>query len=415
MKTNHYSKFRLKHLKQAGFTLAEMMAVTVLSTLSVTFIYYLFVQQSQIARMQDDIANMQSAVQYSATHLERDLRRAGYMSLIANNDPRLCVPYNYDDFRAIRFTNAAFKSNNTRIKGTYQNQAFDVLNPNLVEADEIEIMANFSTSQDFPAAIDPSSPNAIIVELQDSNVNDERSFKRAFYSPNQLLFVKGLTGMVQIVQIDTSKALSNVYDPTKQRATLSINSNLPLIANRRCGISIRFQVAPLLKVKYQIKQDPNNNNWELWREVLTAQSCNTSGKCTWQPMPADSPHPPLVVSDRVADLQFWFSTANAGGDFNSLDPRCQGDTIPDCQTGAIARIGEDNYTGWPQNDDIRSIVSVYFRLSMHMDREDPDFPFIQRNSLLEPLLTFQINPKVKGSARVRTLSKQIQLVNFLVK
>ncbi len=401
--------------QQAGFTLAEMMAVTILSTLSVTFIFYLSVSQSRLARLQDDIANMQSSLQFASTRIERDIRRAGFMSLVSNNDPRLCVPFNFNDFRAIRFTNSEFQSSKTKMTVKSRKGEETMNNPNVVEADEIELMANFATTKDYPAAISPDNPNKIIIDLAGTDVADERSFKRAFYTPNQLLFIKGLTGKVQVVQVDTSKPFTNVYDKATSRAELFVNSNLPLRKTVRCGISIRFRVAPILKVRYRVRQNPGNNYWELWRQVLSPSSCNSNGRCTWDPMPSDSPFPPLVIAERVADLQFWFATAHNSRDFNGLDPMCTGTTVKDCEKGSTAQLGRDKETGWPVNDDIRSMVSVYFRLSIHMESEDPDFPHIKRKTLDDALLTFDLNPAVDGSARVRTLSKQIQLVNFLVR
>ncbi|TNE44850.1 MAG: hypothetical protein EP343_29805 [Deltaproteobacteria bacterium] len=401
--------------QQAGFTLAEMMAVTILSTLSVTFIFYLSISQSRLARLQDDIANMQSALQFASTRIERDIRRAGFMSLVSNNDPRLCVPFNFNDFRAIRFTNSEFDSSKTKMTVKSRSGEETLNNPNVVEADEIELMANFATTKDYPAAISPDNPNKIIIDLAGTDVADERAFKRAFYTPNQLLFIKGLTGKVQVVQVDTSKPFTNVYDKATARAELFINSNLPLRNTVRCGISIRFRVAPILKVRYRVRKNPASNYWELWRQVLSPSSCNSNGRCTWAPMPTSSPFPPLVIAERVADLQFWFATAHSSRDFNGLDPMCTGTTVKDCEKGSTAQLGRDKETGWPVNDDIRAMVSVYFRLSIHMESEDPEFPHIQRKTLDDALLTFDLNPKVDGSARVRTLSKQIQLVNFLVR
>lgn len=401
--------------RQAGFTLAEMMAVTILSTLSVTFIFYLSINQSRLAQLQDDIASMQSSLQFASTRIERDIRRAGFMSLVSNNDPRLCVPFGMNDLRAIRFKNSEFMSSATKMTVKSSKGTNTLTNPNVVEADELEIMANFATTKDYPAAISPDNPNKIIIDLSGTEIQDDRAFKRAFYTPNQLLFIKGLTGKVQVVQVDTSKPMTNVYDKVKARAEVFINSNLPLRNTVRCGISIRFRVAPILKVRYRVRKNDKSNYWELWRQVLSPSACNSAGRCTWTPMPTNSSFPPLVIAERVADLQFWFATAHSSRDFNGLDPVCSGSTTKDCDKGSVAQLGRDKETGWPVNDDIRAMVSVYFRLSVHMENEDPDFPHIQRKTLDDALLTFDLNPKVNGSARVRTLSKQIQLVNFLVR
>lgn len=401
--------------RTAGFTLAEMMAVTVLSTISVTFIYYLFVHQSRLALLQTDIANMQSTLQFAATRLEQDIRRAGFMTLISNDDPRLCVPYSNPDFRAIRYKNSEFKSSSTKISYVNRSGSTTKPNPNLVEADELELMANFSTATDYSGAISPDNPNKILLDLAGTDITNERAFKRAFYMPNQLLFIKGLTGKVQIVQVDTSKSLGAVYFPTKFRAELYLNSNLPLRNTLRCGISIRFRVAPIMKVRYRVRKSPTQNYWELWRQVLSAGQCTSAGSCTWTPLPTNSAHPPLIIAERVADMQFWFATAHSNRDFNGVNPLCSGANLTNCQSGGIAQLGRDKQTGWPQNDNIRSMVSVFFRLSIHMEKEDPSRPHIKRASLDDALLTFELNPDVNGSARVRTLSRAVQLVNFLIK
>ncbi|HAA53327.1 MAG TPA: hypothetical protein DCE42_01145, partial [Myxococcales bacterium] len=75
---------------QQGFTLTELMAVVALSALSLTFVYYLFVQNSRLFIVQEELAAVQSGLRFASSRLESDLQRAGFMTLINSNDPRRC-------------------------------------------------------------------------------------------------------------------------------------------------------------------------------------------------------------------------------------------------------------------------------------------------------------------------------------
>lgn len=404
---------------QRGFTIAELMAVVVLSSLSITFIYYLFIDQSRLARIQAEIGDLQTSLQFSVASIQRDLRRTGYMSIVTNTDKRLCSTIAHQEFNSIRYFDGDTKySFATKIGTTNVNK--------FIRPDRIELFGNFTTTTDFPAYIDPSKPDEVIIDFAGSSIRSQSAFEQAFYSPNQLAAVKGQTGRLQIIQFQTGTAVASVYNAALNRATLKVTSNLPLNNSADCGIAIRFRIAPLHKIQYRIKlTDPvppattaDPYVWELVREVLDPGRCNpTTGCGGWTPLTSTSPHPPLNIAPNAVDIQFWFGSWNpTTQQMEHSDPRCLTDNVSSCLAAnkGVTGIHDDTTPHWPA--DPSNIRSVFFRVTARSENEDPSMIFIPRKSLQTDILrTFDLNPNQRGAARVRSVVKNVMLPNMLAK
>lgn len=408
---------RRKQDAQAGFTIAELMAVIVLSTLSVTFIFYLFVDQSRLTQAQQEIGDMQSALQFSVATIARDLRRAGYMSIVTNTDKRLCVSYSRQDFNAIEFTNAdGIFTTNAKITSTNKNKN--------IAPDRIRLFGNFSTTEDFPAYIDPSDSTKIIVNFAGSDIVEQTAFERAFSSSrpnsvNQLIMVKGQTGKMQIVQIQRAS-----YNPTSNTAVLTLATGIPLNQSTACGIAIRFRVAPLQKIVYRLMANEritqtgtSEYKWHLVREVLDPGACNTTGACSWnRNVYANSPNPTLEVTTNAVNLQFWFTAwSRSTGRAMHYDPKCTGTQIANCNTPTNVSSTHDDITNhWPTSDP-SLIRSIFFRVTVRSENEDESLPFIVRPNQSTTIQTFDLDPNKKGAARVRSITKNVMVPNMMAR
>lgn len=385
-------RLKQKVRSQAGFTLNELMAVVLLSTISMTFIYYLFIQNTELYSLQEEIANAQSNLQFASSKLQSDLQRTGYMAPIDHLDKRLCVKLqpttSTSSFQAVQFFNA---------KDKYSS------NGNLIESDRIELLGNFLTSEEFQAEV----LSATTLRLKfDRQKIDQDAFQAMFFSPNQLLSIRGTGGQLQVVQVKTSGVtIATAYSTG---VITLVTSGLSLKRTAHCGVASSVWVAPLSKIRYRIVRAANNR-WTLLRETLYP-TCAVSGAnltCTWAVMGA--PHPPLVIADEVVDMQFWFVSRSLGN-FKGYDPR---------STNTIERtsLNDDMDSKYPA--DTRSIRSVFFRLTVRTQYEDKSFPFISRGSvrtsaLRTPIRGFNLNSSITNAAHVRNITKNVLFANFLI-
>ncbi len=412
---------------ERGFTLAELMVVLLLSSLFLGFVYYFFINQSRMTKVIYEVGTLQSELQFASQFLESDLKRAGYMTILhPTNDSRLCVTYRKvpvnsrlctstpTDMRAIRFCDGAFVNPNIRSVrlGTVVTSA-----PNRVAADIIELMGNFTTNEEYQASINPTNPNQLFVDFNvnyrspelDSSIKTLQDFKEKFYRPNQLLAVRSGQGKLQIVQINTALAATSAYNASTNKARILISATMPLNTSTACGVGSIVYVAPITKIRYRIVPAATNSPiWNLRREVLTPTNCRIDRVCSWKVEQYSN------IAERAANLQFWFATLASNGNINRYDPRCSGTNAASCKSGRVARLDDDTVSGWPTNDDLRSIVSVFFRITVYASEEDPSFPFKPRRSLQEPFTSFELNTLLVGSARVRSVTRNVQLPNFLI-
>ncbi len=408
--------------QQGGFTLVELMVVLALSTISLTFIYYLFIQNSRLYATQEDIAAMHSALRFATARMEMDIQRAGFMAPLdggrdASNkpmDPRLCPIQNLTTSNTSngRIQALEFYQPGTKINGTLCAPADSCSvyrkDGNYMAPDFIDLMGNFVSSEEYVATVDA---NAIVLDASVMNSIDKGTFQRWFYNPNQLLLVKGQGGRIQLAQINTrASSLNSAY--ATGRLILS-TTGITLVRSPVCGTVGRVSVAPVMRVRYRLDRNNNNYDWSLVREVLVpycsgnAFSGNLS--CIWRPQGANDPNPPLPVARNVVDLQFWFTTQNSiTGVLSQLDPRVS-------SSGKISFLQDDAVHGFPTHPiDLRG---VFFRITIRSEEEDPSIPwqsFYERKTLHDPMRFFKLHPKTLGSARVRHINKYVQLVNFLI-
>lgn len=400
----HSLRHRYRQGSKAGFTIAELMAVIVVSGLTTSFIFFLFIDQSRLAQTQAQIGELQTSLQFAVSSLQRDIRRAGFMSILTNADRRLCQVYNANDFNAFNYTNA-----NTAL---FQPGSS---NPNTnIAPDSLELFGNYMTTADFPAYVDPSSPGTIVVNFAGSSITNATSFQRAFFSPNQLLMIKGQTGRLHIVQVRVNGPAAGAYNATSNTARLPISSSLPLRNTTNCGVAIRFRVAPLHKIRYRMFIDPTTRAWQLRREVMNPGRCTPTG-CTWSVMGANTPHPPLVIAPFAVDLQFWFSTwNNTTNEPSHLDPRCTGTNVSTCISQAkVASTHDDTVSHWPPDSAL--IRSVFFRVTVRTQNEDPSLAFQARPNTLSTISTYDVDPNTQGAARVRSIVKNVMIPNMLAR
>jgi prepilin-type N-terminal cleavage/methylation domain-containing protein len=381
---------RRRRSSEAGFTLAELMIVVVLSGLSIIFVYYLFIQNARLYNMQEEIANMQAALNFSALRLDSDVQRAGFMTLLDNSDTRRCSAQNLGNagIQAVRFSNGADKWNSSG--GTLK-----------VENDRIEMFGNYLTSSFYLAHV---SSGSTLLEIDRANTEllNPNTFRRTFM-PNQLISITGNNGRVQLAQIAGGIQYNNVVAKltTEARIFLPLQPG-HLNVGVTCGIGTgQFRIAPLLKVGYRLK----TSTWQLIRETYKV-NCNTSLTCSWTVMGNSDLFPPQVISENAVDLQFWFVQQGVLG-LSGFDPTS---AVP-TQRAAITNDSSHNFP----TANLNTLRAAFFRVSIRSDNEDATLQFRPRTALTQPLLNWDLNTSLPGAARVRSVTKQVPLFNFLVR
>ncbi|MBK04948.1 MAG: hypothetical protein CL920_10540 [Deltaproteobacteria bacterium] len=408
---------------QQGFTLTELMAVVALSALSLTFVYYLFVQNSRLFIVQEELAAVQSGLRFASSRLESDLQRAGFMTLINSNDPRRCGLQNLQttggsngQFQAVEYyTSASVGQASTcatiapgATPPTDPGCVFLQANGNRVRTDRIELMGNFMTSTEYQADVIHGSTPSIRFSASALQGMDKTTYDRIFAN-RMLLTIGGQSGRLQIVQVAGNP---NFTTRTVKLASAATGLNLRTVAT--CGVAGTVMVSPLMRLRYRIDAS-NKDEWNLIRETLVP-NCRVAGallNCSWTAMTNTDPHPPLIIASNVVDLQFWFSSVNPlTGAINNLDPR-MGD-----HGGNVANATPlDNDLRHDFPSDVRNLRGVYFRLTFRSETEDREFRYqaaYQRASLSHPHIAWELDTKNPGAARVRSLVKSVQLVNFLL-
>jgi len=387
---------RNRKKSQGGFTLTELTVVVLLTTISSTFIYFLFEHNSRIYNIQNDLSNAQAHLRYASARLQRDLNRAGYMGIINQSDKRLCVPLGMPpldrSLDAIFFQDGQFRVN---------------ANQNFLEADRIYLFGNFDTNEDFDATI---INNTQIRVQYDPRTFDLASFKRVFYNTGQLLLMKGSNGKYQVIQVNATGNITSAYS---SRVLNIAPTGLRLRRTAFCGATGRVRISPLRRIRYEMR-NLGSYRYEI-RRTSMYPICTSAGTsnitCNWRDMVSTSPHPPFVVAEYATDLQFWFSRVQNGVlyGYNPL-----------ARVGLPQRANIDNDIHPPfLQPQLPFLRSVFFRISVRTMADDRSFVMRSRGgsrlgALRTPMLGFNVDPNPLTAARVRSIVKHVQLNNFLI-
>ena len=394
-----------------AFTLVELLIAMLIASIAFTFIYYMFAVNHQLFFAQEDISTMQSSLRFAADRLKEDLARAGYMAVedSASDVPsKLCVGPVGATLTGFAFTNDD-QANNYVFKNSGTAPHPPGNKENRVYPDSILLTGNYTNAEVYYGDI--LGTERFRMDLAAPNYPTVAEWSRLFGNLPQFLRLTGSSGKGQIVRVTAANRT------TGELTLANASGGTPaVIQNVNCGTSVRARINVINRIRYRICRD-------------AACSASGSGSTTVlvrQTLKADgnAVTPNLVIAKNVVDLQFWFSYDNTPDNFliqpdlRFYDPNGTGmtkawlehDTFPPPAPAPILHT-----TSWS----IRKSRSVFFRVSIRAEKEDPKLLHVPRGGSGDPraapLRTFGADLNTPGSARVRSILGHGQLRNFGLK
>lgn len=375
--------------RRAGFTLIEMMVALTAGLIAVGAIYSISASSSRHFHEQQRISQTQMALRMGMGRLTRDIARAGFggspSTLAEMNAGMTCGrPPAGGHFNAVTF----FDNRDTAV---LPNAA-----TNGVQADRIRLVGNYATPELYRAM--PAGVNSLTIQTQ------WQAFRRSFgvpgttYDPDAFeeVFRPGRTLHIQTI--------GGQHFYPRITGSVGATQTVTFTPGFQCGgeqLNMAM-VAPLSRLEYRVVDatDPDSdlstlfqnaaldNRRGLRNSVLIRQELDENNN----PIPATE----QVVLEYVANLDYSFvvDTQTVPGNPPTLALE-QGGATP-------------NVTNSPHR--IRSvIVDLAARTADH----DPSFPFVAPVPGA-PLMRYQVDPALRGAARVRSMRAEVQLRNIRV-
>ena len=392
-----------------GFTIVELMVATLLSSVVIMAVYFVFISNTQQYYVQEQLVRMQESMRFGMEYLKNDLRNAGRLGVangvqlagalqVAGRDPQLCPSRSalrgvelFEDDRGspdvlIRHENS-HRPDRLRLL-TDASGATPVL-VSKATRDRITLMR----------AID--QPSEMARDLLTSEARFDQAFQQGFY-----LYVVTRAGDADLVPIVETRFNDN-------GSTIQLQSPL---CPRGAGSSLaeacfagECYAAPVQLVEYAVtedREDPERTMLE--RRIIDARNGQI-------PLPDQT----LVVSEYVINLQVW----------GTFDTRDDLDTFAANRAAGIAPDPDptDTRGNWLITDTEAGIINerperiraLNILVATRTPREDPDFkvaPDRQQNAadrVMHDLTWFELDPRPNsGFARVATLVTEVETPNL---
>ncbi|MCA9602912.1 MAG: prepilin-type N-terminal cleavage/methylation domain-containing protein [Myxococcales bacterium] len=428
--------------RAAGFTLVEMMVALTAGAIAITSIYYVSAASSQHFQEQQLVANMQTAVRLAAERIRADFQRAGFLGSVNprfNGEGAECA----GDF-------VSSGAPNDYVQGFWlqdgaMTSLLDQQGTNEVQADEVRLVGNYATADEYVAEVLPASQLRIDV----NNPAFRRSFGTSGHAADYkdaVLAVFGGgkdpdTAPVRIVRVRTSHGrillakLTAVSEGSGTGPILTLDTSN--VNTDACFKTTEWvTVAPLMRIQYAVGSWQSASGSKFAGSTpLVGQQAGTVGSVTSQ-APAlirreitfDAEKTPVdgtgnadataqVVLEYLAEFNVDLFVDTRANDslppsvVRADDPAVDWTLDSNTNTNdADARNSNSMSTVGPQR-----IRSVQLRLSTRSPSEDARFTFVARGGSTAPLLRYELDPGVAGAARVRTIQTEIFLPNFSYK
>ncbi len=375
--------------RRAGFTLIEMMVALTAGLIAIGAIYSISASSSRHFHEQQRISQTQMALRMAMGRLTRDIARAGF-----GGSPSTRAELNAGmtcgrapaggHFNAVTFFN-------DRDTAVLPNAAV-----NGVEADRIRLVGNYATPELYRAM--PASATSLIVQTQ------WQAFRRSFgvpgstYDPDAFeeVFRPGRT--LHIQTIGGQHFYPRITGSVGATRTVNFTPSF-LCGGEQMNMAM---VAPLSRLEYRVVDatDPDSNLDTLFQNaaidnrrglrnaILIRQELDENN----DPIPNTE----QVVLEYVANVDYGFvvDTQIVSGNPPTFALE-QGATTP-------------NVSNSPHR-----IRSVIVNLSARTADHDPSFPFVTPLPGA-PLTRYQVDPALRGAARVRSMRAEVQLRNIRV-
>ncbi len=392
-----------------GFTLIELMVATLLSSVVLMAVYFVFITNTQQYYVQEQLVRMQESMRFGMEYLKNDLRNAGRLGVangiqiagaleVAGRDPQLCGMRS--QLRGVELFEDDRGSPNVLIRHG-NNHRPDRLRLLTDASGATPVLISKSRRDRVTLMRAPDQPSEMARDLLSSEARFNQAFQTGFY-----LYVVTRAGDADLLPINEARFDAN-------GSTIELQSPL---CPRGEGSSIadacfagECYAAPVQLVEYAVAEDEDDPEKTLLeRRVIDARN----GEVTL-------PEQTLVVTEYVVNLQIWgtFDTRESLNAFNAN--RIRGVVEDPDPTDTRGNWLVADTEAEVINEHPERIRALNILVATRTPREDPAFkvaPDRARNAadrVMHDLTWFDLEDRANsGFARVATLVTEVETPNL---
>jgi type II secretory pathway pseudopilin PulG len=367
--------------KDAGITLTELLAATALAGILLASIYYVYATSSRSYRMEQQVVRASETLRLGMDELKRAISLAGFLATPdSDTDPSVCPkPPN-------------------RIVGLYLLHEGDTYAPEKnvhIQPYSITLFGAYASQETYYTA----SVIGNIVTLQNPPA-DEAEFN-AIFKPHRML---------RIVNKEQFETYHKIQSANYADKSVTLVDAPPVsIGSDYCGIQgfgeglevnvvgyVRYRLATDLRDGAPIDSKGTYNKIDLVREELDPEGAYVAGTR-------------VIVAEWVVDLSFYDFVMDE--DISRRDPNLTIYHLPeDVVDNAGGGILSPANGSKPYN--LRFLTVA---LTVRTPDEDPSWVFFERKDSHDPILSYDADTTLTGSARTLSIAQRVGLPAFLVK
>lgn len=375
-----------------GFTLIELMITFLLASVVMASVFVMYTQVTKSFHRQGELIKSQAQLRFALDNLKNDIRRAGFQATIHSqkDTSRVCWTPPGVDLLALTIE---------RGNGFVHLPTVNVD----VAPSSITLFGDyFSPNAQGFYAFQVDSGGNVYMDPLDATLSamSEAEFDSIF-RPN--------VRWLRVVTKDEKEWYSKIIATDYPNRRLTLSSSPPGSGYCLAGFG-QGSVNPVGWIRYELREDTRT-------AALLADGAELRdlGKTDLVRVEVDSDGVPventaLVIAEYVVDLQFY----DFGLDLTSLGQTTSITHFPlveDVATsGGTGLLGSDVSSS--RTNDLRYLTP---KVSVRTPHEDQDFFFTPRESDYGPLLSFELDQVMDGSARVESLASRVDVRNFALR
>lgn len=352
--------------ERRGFTLLELMIAVLIGSIVIMGVYTVYSVSVRGYRMQDQTLEALGNLRLGVQQLKSDLRSAAYNAPAqSDEEPWVTAVGMADPLTAVAIT-----------EDTRKPVANDTANQ-YIAPQMLRLLGDYESHTIYKTVLILGS--VVTLEWPGGTAQD---FARVFNSTNMLrIEMYGQARQEQVHEI-VSASFNGGLNPTVTLAQ-PVQGIL--------GFGSGHEATVVSYIQYRLEQDKfrggtDSVKFDLVREKLDA----TGSELT--------PRQFVKVAEYVVDLQFYDICLNVTTP--QLGTMIQRPVAIQCYP-TMAALTAAGFSLNPDNSNQSHLLrSIKFKLATRTAFEDPDKPMIARTNLDDPLVAFELDPNLRGAAKV---------------
>ncbi|MBD88817.1 MAG: hypothetical protein CL940_00575 [Deltaproteobacteria bacterium] len=359
-----------------GFTLVELMVTILVGSIVIAGVYSIYTESMRGYRVQNHALEGLGQLRMAIRQLRADLRSAGF------NSPAQSNQENWVD---------------TPVGVVLSAVAIDVdpdpqvPNPSVnqnIQPQRLRLLGDFFAHKTYTSEMVSGTTVTLPWTPADG---DEAAFNRVFNNKRLLrIETYGVARREQIIPIQSASFNGGLLPTiTLQEPATGIT-----------GFGGGHEVSVLGYVRYRLKRDmrrdTESTKWDLVREELDGTGKVVSGTA-------------LIIAEYVIDLQIYDICLNVtspeSGTMRQVPVAIQ--CFPN-----LASLAASPYTLEPSASNVSHLLrGLTVKVSTRAPFEDEDLQFAPRGATDAPLYAFDVDPEMKGAARVYEMASTVTLMS----